>query len=203
MSELSDRDLVERVAPPLRAPEPVDATFETRLLAAARSAVARGEAPWQQPNVSVVGATRHSWLTRPRGFIVSPLAGLAAAAAFAAVIVGATLLVSRGRAGPARPAIAATGVTAQEVVRFVIVAPSAHDVALVGDFNGWNPSATPLVRDAAGSAWMVTVPLAAGTYQYAFVLDGHAWLADPAGGLAIEDEFGTPSSLLTVSGRRT
>jgi hypothetical protein len=202
MSGFDDRDLAERVAAPLRVQEPVDATFEARLLTAARAAVARGEAPWQRPNLAA-HTTRQPWLTRPRRFIVSPLAGLAAAAAFAAVIVGATLVVSRGHAGAAQHDTAAGNATTAEVVRFVIAAPSARNVALVGDFNGWNPSATPLTRDPAGNVWMVTVPLTAGTYQYAFVVDGHAWLADPAGTISLEDEFGAPSSLLTVSVRRT
>lgn len=204
MSELDDRDLAERVAAPLRAQETVDATFETRLLAAARAAVARGEAPWQtRPNVAPVRSARPSWLARSYRPAASPLGWLAAAAVFAAVIVGTTL-VNAGR----RPDVGAHDTTAHagttpEVVRFVIAAPSAHDVALVGDFNGWNPTATPLRRDSAGNVWMVTMPLAAGTYQYAFVVDGQAWVADPSGVMTLEDEFGTPSSLLTVSGRRT
>ena len=203
MSESEDLDLVERVAAPLRAPEPVDATFEARLLAAARAAVARGEAPWQQPNVLTSRHPRRSWLTRPRQFRVSPLAGLAAAAAFAAIVAGTTLATSRGRSMPI-PADVATATTARaEVVRFVIVAPAAQSVALVGDFNGWNPVATPLARTAGGDAWLVTVSLAAGKYQYAFVVDGRAWLADPTAPISVEDDFGTPSSLLTVGGRRT
>jgi hypothetical protein len=204
MSELDDRDLAERVAAPLRAQETVDAAFETRVLAAARAAVARGEAPWQStPNVVPLRPARSSWLARSYRSTVSPLGRLAAAAVFAAVIVGTTLVISRRRPNVSAHDTTARAGTTPEVVRFVIAAPSAHDVALVGDFNGWNPTATPLRRESAGSVWMVTMPLAAGTYQYAFVVDGRAWVADPSGVIALEDEFGTPSSLLTVSGRRT
>lgn len=204
MSELDDRDLAERVAAPLRAREALEPTFETRLIAAARAAIERGEAPWQPPpNVLPISRARRSWLTRRHRFAVSPLVGLAAAAAFAALIAGTTLVISRNPTRPARQDITARAGATHEIVRFVIAAPSAHDVALVGDFNGWNPTATPLSRDSAGSVWVVTMPLAAGTYQYAFVVDGDAWVADPSGVIALEDEFGTPSSLLTVNGRRT
>jgi 1,4-alpha-glucan branching enzyme len=134
---------------------------------------------------------------------VSPLAGLAAAAAFTAVIVGATLTLSRGGRRDAQRDVAAATAARPQVVQFVIAAPSAHDVALVGDFNGWNPAATPLARGAANGTWVVTLPLAAGRYQYAFVVDGRAWVADPRGAMALEDEFGAPSSLLTVGGQRT
>lgn len=203
MSESDDLDLAERVASPLRAPEPLEAAFEERLLLATRAAVDRGEAPWHRSRTSARDRARRSWLTSPRQIGVSPLAGLAAAAVFAAVIVGATLAFSGSRRRDPAHDVAAQPTPSHEVVRFVIVAPSAHDVALVGDFNGWNPAATPLVRDSASGAWTVTMPLAAGAYQYAFVVDRHAWLADPAAPLALEDEFGAPSSLLTVGVRRT
>lgn len=203
MSESEDRELGERVAAHLRAPEPVDATFEERLLSATRAAVASGDAPWQQSRSATRHRARRSWLTTPRQVGVSPLAGLAAAAVFAAVVVGATLSLSSGRRTATERAVAATPSPSQEVVRFVIVAPSASRVALVGDFNGWNAAATPLVRDVAGGAWTVTVSLAPGRYEYAFVVDGRAWVADPAAPIALEDDFGAPSSLLTVGGRRT
>ena len=205
MSESDDLDIAERVASRLRGREPVDAAFEARLLTAARVAVARGEAPWHQVEVEagVPRRVRGSWLTASRQFSVSPLAGLAAAAVFSAIVVGVTLQVTRtgARGTPSQVASAAAG--NQEVVRFVILAPSAQNVALVGDFNGWNPAATPLARGTAAGAWTVTMPLAAGTYQYAFVVDGHVWVADPAAPVALQDEFGAPSSLKVVGGRRT
>ena len=203
MSELDDRDLAERVALPLRRHEAVEATFETRLLAAARAAVARGEAPWQsRPHVLPLAPPRRSWLTHMRRS-ARPHVGLAAAAVFAAVVVGTALIVSARQPRDVPHDTGARAGTAHEVVRFAIAAPSAHDVALVGDFNGWNAAATPLRRDSAANVWVVTIPLAAGTYQYAFVVDGHAWVADPSGVIALEDEFGAPSSVLTVTGRRT
>ena len=203
MSESDDRVIAERVASHLRAPEAVDAAFEERLLAATRAAVDRGEAPWQQSRTGARDRARRPWFTSPRQIRVSPLAGLAAAAVFAGVIVGATLVFSGNRRNGTPVEVAAQRPPSREVVRFLIVAPSAHDVALVGDFNGWNPAATPLVRDAATGAWTVTMPLAAGAYQYAFVVDRGVWVADPAAPIALEDDFGTPSSVLTVGDRRT
>jgi len=44
------------------------------------------------------------------------------------------------------------------------------------------------------------VPLAPGRYRYAFLVDGSRWLADPAAPRARDDEFGTPSSVVTVGG---
>ena len=203
MSESDDRQFVERVAAPLRSAEPVDSTFDTRLMSAARAAIARGDAPWQQPDLRHHRGLRRPWLTRPRQVGVSPLAGLAAAAAFAAVVAGATITLMPNGQSTGPVAVAVPGAPQPELVRFMIVAPRAQRVSLVGDFNGWNAAVTPLGRDSSGAAWVVTVPLAAGTYQYAFVVDGEAWLADPTAPLSLEDDFGTPSSVLTVSGRRT
>jgi hypothetical protein len=202
MSESEDLDLAERVAERLRASEPVDPTFDTRLMSAARAAAARGEVAWFAPNDIAARRDRRAWLTRPRQIGVSPLAGLAAAAVFAAIVVGTTLAVSRGRATDGVSVVAASDQSTTEVVRFVIVAPSARGVSLVGDFNGWNPAATPLARGTGDSTWVVTVSLAPGKYQYAFVLDGQAWLADPSAPISVEDDLGTPSSLLTVADRR-
>ncbi len=80
-------------------------------------------------------------------------------------------------------------------VRFVLDAP-AGAVALVGDFNDWDPQTLPLVR--RGGSWSVTLRLPPGRYRYAFVADGDRWLNDPSHPAA-PDEFGTPTSVITVA----
>lgn len=39
-------------------------------------------------------------------------------------------------------------------VRFAVWAPDAVEVSVVGDFNGWNPSANPLARQSDGEIWV-------------------------------------------------
>jgi hypothetical protein len=80
-------------------------------------------------------------------------------------------------------------------VRFAVNLASGDQVALIGDFNDWNPEATPLRRERGG--WSATLPLAPGRYRYAYVVDGRRLLADPFGPLA-DDEFGAPTSVITV-----
>lgn len=84
------------------------------------------------------------------------------------------------------------------VVPFGLDAPGAASVALVGDFNDWNPSATPLVERGARGQWTAAVSLPPGRHEYAFVVDGTQWLPDPNGPLAARNEFGTRSSVLYV-----
>lgn len=60
-------------------------------------------------------------------------------------------------------------------VDFYCQAPAAAKVSLVGDFNGWSPTAHPLARLASGG-WTVSLKLPRGSYQYAFVVDGQPGL---------------------------
>jgi hypothetical protein len=82
-------------------------------------------------------------------------------------------------------------------VRFVIVAPMASRVSVVGNFNGWNPTAAPMERVEGGDAWVRDVVLESGRHVYAFVVDG-ALHVDPAAPRAAEDDFGIPSSAIVV-----
>ncbi|PYM05001.1 MAG: hypothetical protein DMD82_12670 [Candidatus Rokuibacteriota bacterium] len=88
-----------------------------------------------------------------------------------------------------------TGATA---VTFVFRAPGASRVSLVGDFNGWNPEATPLRRATLGDTWIAEVPLERGLHAYAFVIDGSDWAPDPSAPLAAEASFGRRNSLVVV-----
>ena len=110
---------------------------------------------------------------------------LAAAAVLAAVLV-------------ARP-WNRNGASTADTLQFVLVAPQAASVALVGDFNDWDPARSPM--QTAHGVWATVVQLAPGRYRYAFLVNGVEWRADPSAPAAKDDEFGTPSSVVTVGGR--
>ena len=94
---------------------------------------------------------------------------------------------------------AAQSVVSQSRVRFSFDAPHATRVSIVGDFNGWNPTALPLHRAPDGRTWVVEVPLAPGRYAYSFVVDG-ALAPDPSAPRGTDDDFGAPNSILLVRG---
>jgi 1,4-alpha-glucan branching enzyme len=73
-------------------------------------------------------------------------------------------------------------------------------VSLVGDFNNWEMGATPLAAGPTRSVWTVRVRLPNGRHRYAFVVDDSTWAADPAAPPAAGDDFGVPSSVVTVTG---
>jgi 1,4-alpha-glucan branching enzyme len=67
--------------------------------------------------------------------------------------------------------------------KFFCDAPKAHQVALVGDFNNWDPTATPMHRMPDG-CWMASLELPHGHHQYLFLVDGRPVLDPKASGIA-------------------
>jgi len=181
-----DDEFAERIAQPLRAPEVLAPDFEARLMVQARAEVARQRA---------VQAHRSWWTTR-RMVMASPLAGLALAAGIAALAAISTLTVAR-RATRQAPSVAVLHDTVQ-LVRFVFADSSARTVSLVGDFNGWARERTPLHATARAGVWSVSVPLTPGRHEYAFIVNGERWVADPLSP-GNRDEFGTESSVLLLA----
>src|SRR5881409_1392219 len=106
-----------------------------------------------------------------------------------ALALAAALILWILPAKPATPALV--------TVRFVLVAPDAHEVSLAGTFNRWDAHATPLVRSGPTGVWTATLTLPSGQHQYAFVVDGVRWVPDP-GAPAVDDGFGRRNSVLTL-----
>lgn len=86
-------------------------------------------------------------------------------------------------------------------VAFSLEAPEATRVTLVGDFNNWDPRATPLARVNSAGRWEAIVPLNPGRYHFTFVVDDTRWVADPGLPKAVGDDFGQPTSVITVVNR--
>jgi len=112
--------------------------------------------------------------------------GVTAALALAASV--SFVIIARARQGGQVPA-----------VHFALLAPAASRVSLVGDFDGWNPGAVPMHRAADGATWVVDLPLRPGLHTFAYAVDGGIKI-DPAAPRAAGDDFGTPSSVVVVSG---
>ena len=188
MTGSADDPLIARIAEALRRPRAVRPGFEARVMAAVRAAPPR------------LPARAWAWLREPHVLAVSPLAGAAAAAVLAGIVIAGAWSATRlARAGGGAERAAAPTAGTAAVVRFVLAAPRARTVSLAGDFDGWDRSRLPMRREAAG-IWTVDVPLAPGRYDYAFVVDGGRFVADPAAPPAVGDDFGRPTSVVTVGG---
>jgi hypothetical protein len=205
--ESPDQDLPEEVAQlagRLRDEVPVRAEWREELLREIEATPApgnRGRRPLGNRNAG-------------GRLVLSPLA--AAAAAMICVALGAAGALTFFRStAEGDPTVAAPNAAAQREVRtmadartmgvvgggtsvrFVIVAPNASRVSVVGNFNGWNPGAAPMERLGGGDAWVRDVVLEPGRHAYAFFVDGDIQV-DPSAPRAAEDDFGIPSSALVV-----
>lgn len=194
MSESSEHPYVEWIAREAKRPVAVDPAARARIMAAVRA-----ERPPRRPLFAL-----RSLLFVPR-FTLSP----ATSALLAAGLVGVGVLAGAfgnnwGVRKDGRPTVDVAerppvSHATDTVVKFVYVGQQASKVSLVGDFNDWDLSKTPMVRSGSG-LWTVTLPLKAGRHLYAFVVDGTTWASDPSAPLAPDDGFGHASSVRNVPG---
>jgi hypothetical protein len=134
------------------------------------------------------------WTPRPVRVVFRPAYGLGAVAAAAALIVLPP--PGQGIVSPALPSAIASAPEATPVlVQFRFSAPGAQRVALAGTFTDWRPAVE--LRQTADGEWSALVPLAPGVHDYAFVVDGERWVADPHAP-AVDDSFGGTNSRLSL-----
>lgn len=89
------------------------------------------------------------------------------------------------------PASAGRGVV------FLLPAPQARTVSLVGSFSEWEP--IPLSDEDRDGIWTAEMPLPPGRYEYAFIIDGRWFGQDPSADEYIKS-FGEYSSVRYVGG---
>ena len=188
--------------------------FERRVSAAMRAPVVGGDARAREDIMRCVRRAARdgrrpvrsdAWNRVSRYSII----GLGLAAGLGGVTSLSALVPSQGRDGaPVASAVilgdtvAATLHDTLRLVRLMFDAPSARQVAVVGDFNQWGARPTPLARDADGRRWSVTLALHAGEHRYAFVVDETRWVLDPRADRRVRAGDDRVYSLLNV-GRAT
>jgi len=150
-------------------------------------------------------ATGLRWWFAARAFQARPVGVFAT---LVAVLAAGAWLGSRftgPRAGGERTARSvATAIPASaegtSPVTFVLRAPGASRVSVVGDFNNWDANATPMAHSGSGDLWVLSVRLPRGVHLYSFVLDGSEWRPDPSAPLAADGSFGGHNSVVVVNG---
>lgn len=202
-----DRDeVIDRAVEVLAELPPHDPSASVRVMAAVR------RAQTQRPGRLALIA---DWFRQPTFSIAS-----AGALAAAALVLG---FFTRGafRSGAADDAgralnegqptgeypIAASGVlpaaNSHDVraipVPILFEARNAKSVAIVGDFNGWDETKTPMTRFGADGPWTATVLAKPGRHTYAFLVDGTTLVADPRAPRAKDMDYGGDASVLMVT----
>ena len=76
--------------------------------------------------------------------------------------------------------------------------PDAQSVGLAGDFNEWNPAATPMKQRKDG-CWWATLRLPKNReYAYRFVVDGREWITDERADRLVPNEHGESNAIVVV-----
>jgi hypothetical protein len=184
-----------RVAGELRRPVRLDDEFDRGVMDAVRAMPRHRQRPWTR-------------LLRTRTITVSPVVSGIAAALLLAVALSAGHFIGALRANrataPAEGATDRSGGTKlgpRRSVQFVLVAPTARKVQVVGDFNDWDASHQEyLAQHRGGGVWSVTAAIPEGHHRYSFVVDDSLWVTDPSAPRVLDDDYGLPNSALVVGG---
>lgn len=75
---------------------------------------------------------------------------------------------------------------------------NAKTVSVVGDFNGWDPSVTPMQRVGKDGPWSATVLAKPGRHTYVFMVDGTTLVADPRAPRVKSSDFDGDASVMMV-----
>ena len=82
-------------------------------------------------------------------------------------------------------------------VRFEYLGNSGDEVFVAGNFNGWDPTASPLKEDGDG-VFSRTMFVEKGECEYKFVVNG-TWCVDPACSDWVPNEMGSLNSVIKVN----
>jgi Glycogen recognition site of AMP-activated protein kinase len=181
-SERSNADAVARAVSDTRAF--IDARPAPDVTAAVMQRVSQisNSAPVPRPGVlaTVIG---FFWL--PRQISIRPAYAIAAAGAVLALFVAVESQTTTLRTTEAAPRL---------FVQFRLET-DAMNVQLAGSFTNWEPAYQ--LHQMSPGVWTIAVPLPQGVHDYAFIVDGQRWVADPYAP-RINDGFGGTNSRLTL-----
>lgn len=200
MSDFDNDPLVRRAIDELRHVPKVDAAAVRRVVAAAAAARV---APADEPALvtSSPGGVGRVW---------SVLAVAAAAAIVGFIARGA--MVSRA-VDAVRVASSVAPAAQQTPVRnasssdldvmpipqtFVFENHTAHRIAVVGDFNKWNPAKDPMTRSPDGSTWSAIIPVLPGRHTFGFMVDDSVFTLDPRAPKVRDPDLGYAGSVVIV-----
>jgi hypothetical protein len=185
--------LINEIASELKRPVRFSENFDARVMSAIRTS-----------HLTVVRGGETQVVARRRRMLFPAVGTLAAAAALTFVVMrsggepneqqlvtNSTQLIPVADHGEERLVL--------QDVTVSIFLPGAKSVGVMGAFNDWDASRSPMKRDAKGT-WTTTLRLLPGSHEYQFLVDGGTRMTDPTAP-ATDSEFGEANSVLTVTPR--
>ncbi len=78
-------------------------------------------------------------------------------------------------------------------------AQSFEQLALVGEFNNWDPNANLFTETVKDGSWKCSVELnAGGEYQFRYLGDGETWLNEPEADKFVPTHYGDSENSVVV-----
>jgi hypothetical protein len=201
---MDERDeLIERATSALRMLVPANPRATARIMTAVRARRVRPPSrftvvlEWmQEPTLSLASA----------GFLAAAalVIGFVTRGAISAINGSSTESAVAQPSAPPSGALPMVAAAARNEVRAVPVqvaffeARDAKSVSVVGDFNNWDGSASPMKRLGADGPWTVTVFAKPGRHLYALLVDGTTLVADPRAPRTRDLDYGGDASVLMV-----
>ena len=149
--------------------------------------------------------------TRGRSIRVWSAIGMAAAAAVVGFLArgewgssapGTSVTIASGAPNPAvaplRTAASSESDASPIPQQFVFDDARAHRVAVVGDFNNWNPTSAAMVRSPDSGLWSAIIPIYPGRHIYGFMIDDSLFTLDPRAPKARDADLGSEGSVVIV-----
>lgn len=145
-----------------------------------------------------LGRLRALWRRMQVPLTVPPLRMASVAASLALAFLALLLLVDRS---PEQVLVTSVPSSANGGERTVVFTLNIHDasrVELIGSFNQWKPGDSVMTWDESRKAWIASLDLRKGRYEYAFLVDGKKVVPDPNALIYRDDGFGNRNSILIV-----
>jgi hypothetical protein len=136
--------------------------------------------------------------------------GLAAAAAIAGFVTRGAFTTKAPKQTAAATSLPATSSESLRSVvsssaesrpilqQFVFENAHARRVSVVGDFNKWNPGASPMQRSSDDATWSVIIPIVPGRHIYGYMVDDSVFTLDPREPRVTDRDLGTEASVVIV-----
>jgi hypothetical protein len=201
MSDFDNDPLVRRAIDELRQLPAVDASAVRRVVAAAAAARV---APADEP-VPLA-------LSRASADRFWSVVGVAAAAAIIGFVARGALTsraseptahVQSPVASSGAPAVLVRDAASEREAmvvpqQFVFENRDAHRIAVVGDFNKWNPATDPMTRSPDGTTWSAIVPIFPGRHTFGYMVDDSVFTLDPRAPKVRDPDLGITGSAVIV-----
>ena len=143
-----------------------------------------------------LGTLRALWRRMQVPMTFAPLRMVAASLALAFLAV--LLLVDRSPEQLSVTSVPQSANGSERTVVFTLNMPGASRVELIGSFNRWKPGDSVMMWDETRKAWVLSLDLRKGRYEYAFLVDGEKVVPDPNALIYQNDGFGNKNSILIV-----